>query len=217
MERQLIITEDGSHTLFVPELKETYHSTRGARQESVHVFLQAGMHYMLQYLSINKLNILEVGFGTGLNALLTWQEAEALECKVYYETLEKYPLDLKKIEALNYEPADCLLQLHVAEWNKPEELSPYFELCKRQMDLLDYSSSLKFDVIYFDAFAPTVQPELWSGAVFRCLNDVLNPGGVLVTYSSKGIVKELLRESGFDVYRLAGAGGKRHMLRAVKK
>ncbi|MDR0692248.1 MAG: tRNA (5-methylaminomethyl-2-thiouridine)(34)-methyltransferase MnmD [Prevotellaceae bacterium] len=217
MKRQFIITDDGSHTLFVPELNETYHSTRGAMQESLHVFLQAGFRCAISYLAKQPIRVLEVGFGTGLNALLTWQEAEYSGVSVYYEAVEKYPLDEKEAAALNYPEQGKLVRLHGCQWETPIALSPCFTLCKRNVDLLEYVPMGYFEVIYFDAFAPDVQPELWSKDVFHKLYEALNPGGILVTYSAKGMVKTVLRDIGFEVQRLAGAAGKRHMIRAVKR
>jgi tRNA U34 5-methylaminomethyl-2-thiouridine-forming methyltransferase MnmC len=217
MKRQFIITGDGSHTLFVPELNETYHSTRGALQESLHVFLQAGFHYAMACSERQSLRVLEAGFGTGLNALLTWLEAERLNLPVYYETVEKYPLSEQETAALNYPGQEKLARLHGCRWETPEVLSPCFTCCKKRVDLLEYMPAGHFDAVYFDAFAPGVQPELWAGAVFCKLHEALNPGGILVTYSAKGTVKEVLREAGFEVHRLAGAMGKRHMIRAVKR
>jgi tRNA U34 5-methylaminomethyl-2-thiouridine-forming methyltransferase MnmC len=217
MKRQFIITDDGSHTLFVPELNETYHSARGALQESLHVFLRAGFHYAVPCLEQQPLRVLEVGFGTGLNALLTWLEAERLNVPVYYETVEKYPLSEKEAAVLNYPEPEKLACLHGCQWGTPVVLSPCFTLCKQYVDLLEYVPAGQFEVIYFDAFAPDVQPALWCKEVFCKLYEALNPGGVLVTYSAKGTVKTALRETGFEVQRLPGAMGKRHMVRAVKR
>ncbi|MDR0737632.1 MAG: tRNA (5-methylaminomethyl-2-thiouridine)(34)-methyltransferase MnmD [Prevotellaceae bacterium] len=216
MKRQFIITDDGSHTLFVPELNETYHSTRGAMQESLHVFLQAGFRYAMSCLARQPLRVLEVGFGTGLNALLTWREAEYLSVPVYYEAVEKYPLGEKEAATLNYPGQEKLACLHGCQWETPMALSSCFTLCKKNVDLLEYVPTGHFEVIYFDAFAPDVQPELWGKDVFRKLYEALHPCGILVTYSAKGTVKTLLRDTGFDVQRLAGAVGKRHMIRAIK-
>jgi tRNA U34 5-methylaminomethyl-2-thiouridine-forming methyltransferase MnmC len=217
MKRQFVTTDDGSHTLFVPELNETYHSTRGAMQESLHVFLQAGFHYAVSCWTGQPLRVLEVGFGTGLNALLTWQEAERLGFPVCYEAVEKYPLSEGEAAALNYPGQEKLACLHECRWEMPVVLSPYFTLCKKEVDLLDYVPAGPFGVVYFDAFAPAVQPDLWGGGVFHKLYEALRPGGILVTYSAKGTVKKALREAGFEVQRLVGAIGKRHMVRAIKR
>ncbi|MDR3184917.1 MAG: tRNA (5-methylaminomethyl-2-thiouridine)(34)-methyltransferase MnmD [Prevotellaceae bacterium] len=217
MRRQFIITGDGSHTLFVPELNETYHSTRGAVQESLHVFLQAGFHYAIAAPAPPPLRVLEVGFGTGLNALLTWLEAERLNFPVYYEAVEKYPLSEKEAAAIKYPEQETLTHLHGCCWEMPVVLSPCFTLCKKHIDLLEYVPAGHFEVIYFDAFAPAVQPGLWHAVVFCKLYQALVPGGVLVTYSAKGTVKEALRDAGFEVHRLPGAMGKRHMVRAIRR
>ena len=217
MKRQFIITDDGSHTLFVPALNETYHSVRGAMQESLHVFLQAGFRYAISCLAKRPLRVLEVGFGTGLNALLTWQEAEYSGVPVYYETVEKYPLGEKEAAALNYPEQGKMARLHECLWETPVALSSCFTLCKKNVDLLEYAPTGRFEVIYFDAFAPDVQLELWGRDVFHKLYEALNPGGILVTYSAKGTVKRALRDTGFEVQRLTGAAGKRHMIRAIKR
>jgi len=221
MSQQLILTDDGSYTLFVPALNEHYHSTHGALQESLHVFIEAGFKYVVKNISQQPLRILEIGFGTGLNALLTFLEAEKEKINIFYEAIEKYPLSLETLQQLNYPTllnAEILFKtIHTAEWEKEISLKNINGiLCKKQIDLLDYQPTQLFDLIYFDAFAPTIQPDLWSEEIFRKLYNKLTFGGALVTYSSKGIVKEALRAVGFRLERLSGAAGKRHMLRAVK-
>lgn len=220
MERRIIITADGSPTLFVPELNETYHSMRGAVCESQHVFIDAGLKLVgsrgAKFCAPTAtIRILEVGFGTGLNALLTLLYAEEHKIAVCYEALEKYPLSGEEVAVLNYPDNDKLTALHACAWEDPAQLTANFSLHKRQVDLLDYIPEQKFDLIYFDAFAPTVQPELWSREVFAKLHASMLPDGVLVTYSAKGTVKTALRSVGFKVQRLPGAAGKRHMLRAM--
>ena len=214
MKRELLITADGSHTLYVPELNEHYHSINGAVQESLHVFINAGLNFV----SKDFIKILEVGFGTGLNALLSLIEAEKQNKKIYYESIEPYPIEPEIWQNLNYatKSADYFVSLHTAEWNKEMKITEHFTLKKLNVLLNDYQTLQKFDLIYFDAFAPDIQPELWSKAVFDKMYNSLNVGGVLVTYSSKGLVKQNLRDAGFTVTRLKGAGGKRHMVRAVK-
>jgi tRNA U34 5-methylaminomethyl-2-thiouridine-forming methyltransferase MnmC len=219
---QRVTTADGSHSLYVPALNEHYHSVNGALQESQHVFIEAGFRYICKNSPRPSCRILEVGFGTGLNALLTMLEAERYCVDVHYETIEKYPLPTEIVASLNYATELQLpdnrrfMCLHSLAWEQEQRLSPYFSLCKRQADLCVYVPNPPFDLIYFDAFAPDVQPELWTEAVFRKLYGCLSFGGTLVTYSSKGTVKAALRQAGFEIRRLQGAAGKRHMLRAVK-
>ncbi len=216
MIRQAIITSDGSPTLYVPELNEHYHSTRGAITESNHVFIENGLQFILRQPHQQPLQILEIGFGTGLNALLTWQACEAQDVKCRYATLEKYPLRTEEVLALNYPSPEQMKQLHSCAWNCDIPLSTDFTVCKITDDLLEYQPQQTFDLIFFDAFAPTVQPDLWSDGVFRKLYEHQSEDGVLVTYSSKGSVKQALRNAGYHVQRLPGAAGKRHMVRACK-
>ena len=226
MERCVIITADGSSTYFVPELKETYHSTRGAVSESQHVFIDAGLKPIVAKQLENNgkdeknrqvaIRILEMGFGTGLNALLTLLYAEEHKIAVYYECLEKYPLTKEEVAVLNYPDKDKLAALHACAWEEPVQLTADFCLCKHRIDLLDYCPTQIFDLVYFDAFAPDVQPDLWSKDLFAKIHASLSLGGILVTYSAKGTVKSALRAAGFEVQRLPGAVGKRHMIRAVK-
>jgi tRNA U34 5-methylaminomethyl-2-thiouridine-forming methyltransferase MnmC len=224
----VVETADGSHSLYVPAFAEHYHSTHGALQESRHVFIDAGFRYILKNIARRPLRILEMGFGTGLNAWLTLLEAERNAVDVYYEAIEKYPLPQDIVAQLNYGqllPSAhlCFARLHQSPWALPGEvgspavLSPHFTLSKRPADLRDYRPTRPFDLIYFDAFAPAVQPELWTDSIFKKLYDGLADGGALVTYSSKGTVKTALRKAGFSVARLPGAAGKRHMLRAEKQ
>ncbi len=243
----MMITADGSPTLFVPELNETYHSTYGAVSEAMHVYIESGLCSFPEVLKEEynidnppSLRILEVGFGTGLNALLTLMTSGALGWDIYYEAIEKFPLTKKEAAGLSYLSRDIELQhLHSAKWEKavkmkftyidkwwipgnwllPVEVEPHFTLRKRHVDLLEYKPKKKFqtfDIIYFDAFAPTIQPELWTEEVFRKMYEILVPGGVLLTYSAAGSVKTALRAAGFKVERLPGAAGKHHMLRATK-
>ncbi|MDR3189554.1 MAG: tRNA (5-methylaminomethyl-2-thiouridine)(34)-methyltransferase MnmD [Prevotellaceae bacterium] len=213
----LLVTADGSHTVRSHQFNECYHSERGAVMESQHVFIEAG----LRQLKKSRLAVFEVGFGTGLNALLTMLEAEKTNQHVYFESVDPYPLDLATAAALNY--PDILgvdrhrfMELHQHEWNTPVVVTPHFTLYKVKRSLLDYSLQRSFDVVYFDAFSPETQPELWTAEVFSRIYSSLSSSSLLTTYSSKGIVKQNLRAAGFTVQRLAGAGGKRHMLRGAK-
>lgn len=213
-------TEDGSHTLFVPELNEHYHSAFGAIRESMHVFIHAGLHYIDPK---DEINILEVGFGTGLNALLTAMEKQ--DQKIRYLGIEAFPLENEMIKQLNYPRlipsagSGLIFEgIHQAEWGIESAITKHFQLTKIHSKLQEsVLPENNFHLVYFDAFAPDVQPELWSQDIFMKIYRTMKPGGVLVTYSSKGTVKQNLRAVGFTVKRLAGPPGKKHMVRAVKE
>jgi tRNA U34 5-methylaminomethyl-2-thiouridine-forming methyltransferase MnmC len=222
MKKELIITEDGSHTIFIPSLNEHYHSIHGAVQESMHVFIRAGLNFLKT--GDDTLNILEVGLGTGLNVLLTCIETSNTHKHVIYTAIESHPLDRSVWGNLNYSqfvnhPAARLYftNIHEASWNSQELIRPGFELEKRHEKL---ENSLlpdhHFQLVYFDAFAPGVQPELWTESIFLKIFTSMTTGGILVTYSSKGEVKRALIKVGFITEKLPGPPGKREMLRAVK-
>ncbi len=215
----LVTTSDGSHTLKLEAVGECYHSINGALQESMHVFIDVGFSY------INKshLNIFEVGLGTGLNALLSMLEAEKSGQTVFYETVEAYPISVETATTLNYSEQlgidnyKYFLPLHQCRWEEPITITPFFTLLKHKVAIQTFQPSpTLFDLVYFDAFAPETQPELWTIDVFSSIYQAMANNAVLVTYCSKGIVKQRLREVGFTVSRLQGAAGKRHMLRATK-
>ncbi len=221
---QLLLTNDGSHTLHHAELNETYHSKHGAIQESEHVFIKAGLQY---YLGKNPLkteiNILEVGFGTGLNALLTFLAAEKSGCKINYTTLEAFPLHTEIINQLNYpgllpgtNAESIFSQLHICPWEKMLLLGNNFSFQKLKTTLQSYTTVTLYDIIFFDAFAPGVQPELWTTEIFDKLYRQMCKNAVLVTYCAKGDVRRNLLQVGFMVERLPGPPGKREMLRARK-
>ena len=218
LKRELKITEDGSHTLFVPELNEHYHSTHGAIQEAMHIYLSAGFDFCIQ----DPIHILEIGFGTGLNCLLTLIEAQKKKRTVIYHSIELYPINEELIENLNYtdqiEGLDKGLfsRLHKAKWNEEVKITKNFTLNKLQGNLCEYNFPAKYDLIYFDAFAPDIQPELWTQDIFEKLHKYLNKDAILTTYSTKGIIKRALRSAGFEVKRLPGPPGKRQMLRAKR-
>ena len=216
---ELRVTGDGSHTLYVPALDEHYHSHFGALTESKHIFIDAG----LASLTSKKVSILEVGFGTGLNALLTAMHASDNQVTIHYVTLEKFPLDPSLLFRLNY-PAmtgaggrELFEAIHNAPWEKPVKLTPWFTLEKRLLDLTSMSVEGLYDLVYFDAFGPGKQPEMWSREVMQKITAVTHPGTVFVTYSAKGELKRTLRSLGFEVVLLPGPPGKRVMTRAVKK
>ncbi|MDR2292783.1 MAG: tRNA (5-methylaminomethyl-2-thiouridine)(34)-methyltransferase MnmD [Prevotellaceae bacterium] len=214
----IVETADGSHTIKIDDIDEHYHSVNGALQESLHVFIINGFYYINK----DRLNILEAGFGTGLNAMLTFIEAEKSDRIAEYTALELYPVadaifcKLNYAEILNVDSNKYFLPLHACEWNKNIELSKNFTFKKINTDLNKYATDNLFDIIYFDAFAPDKQSELWTDTVFEKMFAMLNIGGILVTYSSKGEVKRNMRSAGFTVKRLHGAAGKHHMIRAEK-
>lgn len=219
MKRHIITTEDGSHTLSVPEMGEHYHSTHGAVQESQHVFIEAG----LNQLNIPKINILEVGLGTGLNAFLTYKAIRNKAIAVEYFGIEKYPLNQKEYELLNYggsEYRNDFLAIHQAAWDKPAQISNDFSLIKLQNDITTMSMDAlpPINLIYFDAFAPNKQSEsgIWTPAVFQKLYNACAPEAILVTYCAQGQVRRDFQSVGFTVERIPGPPGKREMLRCKK-
>lgn len=212
-------TADGSYTLFVPELDEHYHSIKGALTESEHIFINMG----LKHSTVLEPHILEIGFGTGLNAFLSLLEAEKSQRKIHFTTIERYPLDMDTIRIMNYPEQvapDYTTEyeaLHLAAWNKDEVITKNFTLHKIKADFTHYQFPKGFDIIYFDAFAPEKQPEMWSQELFDQLYNILNKGGILTTYCAKGVIRRMLQSAGFTVERLPGPpGGKREILRATK-
>jgi tRNA U34 5-methylaminomethyl-2-thiouridine-forming methyltransferase MnmC len=223
MERKIILTGDGSHTIAIPELKATYHSVHGAIRESQHVFIEAGFWYMPDILKMSGMYILEVGFGTGLNALLTLIEAGKHKRHIHYTAVDLYPLQATEIKPLNYcsqlrlpQYQPLFEKMHQTEWNARHEITDYFRLAKINCDFRDFSAGNPFSLIYFDAFAPSTQPELWTKDVFEKMYSLLLPGGILVTYCSKGAVRRAMQAAGFLVEKIPGPPGKREMLRAIK-
>jgi len=222
MKTEIRQTKDGSTTLYVPELNEHYHSINGALQESLHVFIRAGLDYILS--QKDKVRLLEIGFGTGLNALLSLQQVRLHPAQVQYDTLEKYPLSPDLIADMHFEKfilnpelLDFLPFLHLAPWREPIPVLPNFELRKIQADLTTYDLPENYyDLIYFDAFAPEKQPELWTDDIFRKLYNSLQANGVLVSYCAKGSFKRSLKAAGFTVVALPGPVGKREMTRGIK-
>lgn len=220
MKVEIQTTADGSQTLFVGEMDEHYHSVKGALTESKHIFIETGLNKSL----VEEPHVLEVGFGTALNAILTLQEAEVQHRHVHYTSLEKYPLPMDIAEQLDYpklvnaEYADYFLELHRAEWNKWVNVTPFFHLRKIETDFTTLQIQEKYDVIYFDAFAPEKQEEMWSEEIFKRMYNCLNPNGILVTYCAKGVIRRTLQSVGFQVERLPGPpNGKREILRGTKK
>jgi len=230
---KLIQTGDGSSSLYHEGLDETYHSRHGAIAESKHVFIDQGLTHRLALKSTNHLSILEMGFGTGLNALLTLlyfqderQEQYNFENKrpsfsINYDALEAFPLTPDHYHTLDYaKQLNCseslFRTLHEVPWDSPHEIIDGFTLFKKNMRFEDFAADQVYDLVYYDAFGARVQPELWEKERFRALYKALRPHGVFVTYAAKGSVRRALQEVGFEVERLPGPPGKREMLRGAK-
>jgi tRNA U34 5-methylaminomethyl-2-thiouridine-forming methyltransferase MnmC len=222
LKMKIILSGDGSHTLFVPELNEHYHSTHGAIRESLHIFIGAGLHRITDINS--DISILEVGFGTGLNVLLTCLEPAVSNRKIHYVTFEPFPLENSLVKELNYHsrldnPEAFLLfeRIHQAEWNQVVAITESFSLSKINKRIQDVVTETDhYNLIYFDAFSPVVQPEMWTADVFQKLFQSLKAGGILVTYCCKGEVKRSLKLASFTLEKLSGPPGKREILRATK-
>lgn len=225
VERRIILTGDGSTTIRIPEWDEQYHSMHGAVQESRHVFLNMGVDHWLENNPYQKnLAILEIGFGTGLNALLTAIHLADKDIFVNYEGVEAFPVSPNEIQQLNYTDQfgtedfkGFFLQMHGAPWDEKIPLSQQFALKKRKQDFAEIADINQHDIIYFDAFGARVQPELWGEPIFQKMYAALKPGGILVTYAAKGSVRRAMQAVGFKIERLPGPPGKREMLRGVKK
>lgn len=217
-----IVSEDGSVTLFVEEQNETYHSRHGAVTESRHVFIAAGLREATRVFG-GEVSVLEVGFGTGLNALLSLQEGRLNDWQLHYTALEILPLTRSVVDQLNYGEAtgypddmELLRTLHAAPMDEQVVITPGFMLEKRAQDVRTFSDIHdRYHVVFFDAFGPRVQPELWTEEVFRNLIAAMHPEGILVTYCAKGAVRRAMEAVGFTVEKLKGPPGKKHMLRAI--
>jgi tRNA U34 5-methylaminomethyl-2-thiouridine-forming methyltransferase MnmC len=222
LKRELLVTADGSHTLFLPDLKEQYHSVNGAYAESMTIYIEAGLHVAAANKS--RLNIFEMGMGTGLNALLSLEYAIKRKTIIHYTCVEAYPLPLPLAESLNHADfvaldgsREYLIALHRAEPFRVVPIAECFFLDKRIEDMLVFEPEASFyDVIYFDAFAPKIQEELWSEEVFEKLFYACVPGAILLTYSCAGRVKRNLKAAGFELELLPGPAGKREFIRATK-
>jgi tRNA U34 5-methylaminomethyl-2-thiouridine-forming methyltransferase MnmC len=217
---EIITTADGSHSLLNTALHETYHSKHGAVQESKHVFIREGLENFLATSNKKEIGIFEVGFGTGLNAWLTWQRCKELHCKIFYSSIESYPLQPEIWKTLNYvnetERSDFAL-LHTAPWNTGEKISDDFILNKINDTLQHVTLKSFYDIIYFDAFAPNKQPEMWELPILTKVVASLNEGGIFVTYCAKGQLKRDLKSLGLHVESLPGPPGKKEMVRAKKR
>lgn len=220
MKPEIKPTADGSSTLYLPDMDEQYHSLNGALTESQHVFLKMGFHFHLKSDPV----VFEVGFGTGLNALLTAWQAKVTCRQVYYIAIENSPLSFEVVMELDYgrfipeKGRQLFSDIHSCLWNEPVQISPFFRLLKIKADFTsnDWKLPSSCDIIYFDAFGPDKQPQMWEPQVFIRMYELLLPGGLLVTYSAKGEVRRRLKAAGFDIEKLPGPPGKNEMLRAIK-
>lgn len=216
---EIILTEDGSHTIFVPEMNEHYHSVHGAIRESEHIFINNGFAACMA----DPVNILEIGFGTGLNAFLTALISCRGSRKVHYTSVEKYPLPEEITGSLNYyflkgeDTRNLFYKLHSSPWNTEVNICKNFTLKKVKADLTESFPHGSYDLIYFDAFGPDKQPEMWSSEIFNKIADSTRELGIFITYSAKGEVKRNLIRNGFNVTLLPGPPGKRQIIRAYKK
>lgn len=219
MEREIIQTLDGSTTIHLKEWDECYHSKHGAIQEAQHVFIKNGLSlFPNQFVSI-----LEIGFGTGLNAFISFLESSKLNQSINYVGVEAYPVNATEVLAMNYvdelnakSQKQVFEKMHESKWDEKIELTAEFKLTKRKQFFDEIDDIEQFDLIYFDAFGYRVQPELWSTAIFQKMYTALRPGGKLVTYAARGVVKRSMIEVGFTVEKLPGPPGKREMFRASK-
>ena len=221
MKREIIQTSDGSTTIHLPEWEESYHSKHGAIQEAYHVFIQNGLSLFREKETVA---IMEIGFGTGLNAFITFLEAKKNNQKINYTGIEAYPISPEEVGLMNYAQeldaaadAPVFAAMHDAAWETPVALDVTFELIKNRLFFNEIQYEQAFDLIYFDAFGFRVQPELWSEEIFAIMYKALKPEGTLVTYAARGIIKRNMQEAGFLVTKMAGPPGKREMMRATKK
>lgn len=233
MQRKIITTADGSKTIQIEDWNEQYHSVHGAIQEANHVYIKHGLLFHLAECHLERsrkvasiseieISVLEIGFGTGLNALLTQLNAEELNLNINYVGVEAFPISSEELEQLNYTSqlqvsSELLKQLHSCSWEETHQITSGFKLKKQQLFFKDISAENQFDVIYFDAFGARVQPELWTEDIFKIMYKALKRNGVLTTYAAIGHVRRTLIALGFEVERLEGPPGKRHMLRAIKR
>jgi tRNA U34 5-methylaminomethyl-2-thiouridine-forming methyltransferase MnmC len=222
LKRSIITTSDGSKTIQIEGWNEQYHSIHGALQEAKHVYINAGLKTFLERQpKQNALTVLEIGFGTGLNALLTALESLNISQEICYHGIEAYLVEAEELQALGYHTLigsdpSIFQNIHNCSWHETHKILPHFSIVKRQAFFSDIAEVNAFDVIYFDAFGPRVQPNLWIESIFKKMYETLRPNGLLVTYCAKGSVRRCMQAVGFEVERLPGPPGKREMLRAIK-
>ncbi len=219
MEKKIVHTADGSKTIAIPQWNESYHSKHGAWQESQHVFIQMG----LAHTGLASLSVFEMGFGTGLNAIQALLYAEKHRIIIDYHTLEAYPLEEELWQQMDYEDLlpnglmrDFFRQMHRVEPEQSIPLGDYFRFTKYHADIHEFLPPTNPDLVFYDAFGPRVQPDLWTSSIFERLYSMMSPGGILTTYCAKGEVRRTFQSLGMEVERLAGPPGKREMLRATK-
>ena len=218
MIREIIKTNDGSTTIYLPEWNESYHSKHGAIQEAYHVFIKNG----LSLFKVKSIAILEIGFGTGLNAFITFVEAKKTNQSIDYVGVEAYPVEMDETMKMNYpneidvSETTVFKKMHEFNWDQKNQVSDNFMLTKRQQFFQDIQDEASFDLIYFDAFGFRVQPNLWTDKIFVAMFKALKPNGILVTYACRTSIKNAMLSAGFSVEKLPGAPGKREMLRATK-
>jgi len=221
LKRELLRTQDGSLTIHLPEWNESYHSKHGAIQEACHVFIKNGLDFFVHQ---KEVNILEIGFGTGLNAFITLLESQNRNQKINYTAVDAFPIEAEIYEKLNFHELlqavgkqNLFLALHQSPWEQKQEIISSFSLVKNKIRFEEISSENQFDLIYFDAFGFRVQPELWSVEIFQTMYKALKNEGMLTTYAARGIITNNLKKSGFQVKKTNGPIGKREMTIAVKK
>lgn len=216
---RLVLTADGSHSVYDTQIGQHYHSVYGALEESEHVYIHLGLQTAFDHFDNKPLRVFEMGFGTGLNALLTLRESEKQQRSIEYEAVETHPLPLEEANQLNYDDllgTSSLLALHEAPWGIPTAISPLFELTKHKARVQDYRTTNLFHLIYYDAFSPRGQPELWTADIFENLAEPILPGGILTTYCVKGYVQRNLRAAGFRVEKHPGPPQKSEIVRAIR-
>ena len=220
MKKVFTITADGSQTIYLPEIDEHYHSLHGAIQESLHIYIEQGLLHSTK----KEVAVLEIGFGTGLNAYLTYCFAQEKGISVHYRSLEKYPLKKSEYSQLNYPtiifPQYSLIfnTMHQTKWNKPIEIPERFRFEKIHTDLLtfQFDEVPQFDLVYYDAFAPGKQPEMWTDEILQKVAATVKPDGILATFCAKGTVRRSLSNAGFTMERIPGPTGKKEILRGKK-
>lgn len=219
MIRKVINTDDGSTTIYLPEMDEHYHSTHGAIQEARHVFIESG----LNVIDKKDIHVFEMGFGTGLNAILSYEFAQKLNKKIIFHGIEAYPVEHELVQSLNYKDLlesnlhEVFDKMHSIEWNRDERITDSFTLMKIHSKIEDYDLlAEKYDIIFFDAFGPRAQKAMWTNEILSKMEAGLQKGGILVTYCAQGQFKRNLKELGFRTERLPGPPGKREMTRAWK-